>query len=136
MNILFIIKDKIKRLFMKDDKKIYDILDTMNDRIAHIEDAIIDHRNALIKIAKQGNQIVNFLNDVEDLEDMYKMDNVFELSENKENKSFYPEKEVKKYKNLIKLIDEFTEKNKELKEFEEELEKHKDKLTPGQVGES
>ena len=38
--------------------------------------------------------------------------------------------------NVQELIDAYIEKNKSLKEFEEEMKKHKDKLTPGQIGES
>ena len=34
------------------------------------------------------------------------------------------------------LFEEFNSKKEDLKEFEKELKKHKDKLTPGQVGES
>ena len=39
-------------------------------------------------------------------------------------------------KNLKELIDEFMDRHEELKELEEELEKNKDKLTPGQAGEA
>ena len=34
------------------------------------------------------------------------------------------------------MIDEFMEAKNSLKEFEEELKKYKDQLTPGQIGES
>ena len=34
------------------------------------------------------------------------------------------------------LIEELKEKGSELKEFEKELQKNKDKLTPGQIGEA
>ena len=34
------------------------------------------------------------------------------------------------------LVNDFMDKQKDLKEFEEELEKNKDKLTPGTIGES
>ena len=37
---------------------------------------------------------------------------------------------------LKELFDDFKSRKEELKEFEKELKKHKDKLTPGQVGES
>ena len=39
-------------------------------------------------------------------------------------------------KNIRELIDEFMDKHQELKELEEELQKNKDKLTPGQMGEA
>ena len=34
------------------------------------------------------------------------------------------------------IIDDILERQSDLKEFEDELKKHKDKITPGQVGES
>ena len=37
---------------------------------------------------------------------------------------------------LKDIIDDILERQDSLKEFEEELKKHKDKITPGQVGES
>ena len=37
---------------------------------------------------------------------------------------------------LKELVEEYMDKAKDLKEFEEELKKNKDKLTPGQIGES
>ena len=37
---------------------------------------------------------------------------------------------------LRSMLEEFMDKHSELKEFEDELKKHKDKLTPGQIGES
>ena len=37
---------------------------------------------------------------------------------------------------LKELFEDFNSRKNELKEFEKELQKHKDKLTPGQVGES
>ena len=41
-----------------------------------------------------------------------------------------------KMQELKELVEEFMDKQQDLKEFEEELEKNKDKLTPGQIGES
>ena len=37
---------------------------------------------------------------------------------------------------MKELIDDILERQDSLKEFEKELKKHKDKITPGQVGES
>ena len=37
---------------------------------------------------------------------------------------------------MKKLVDDILKKTQDLKDFEEELKKHKDKLTPGQMGES
>ena len=46
------------------------------------------------------------------------------------------EERVKKTEGLKALIDDILDRHEELKEFEKELKKHKDKITPGQVGES
>ena len=37
---------------------------------------------------------------------------------------------------LKDIIDDIIDKHKDLKEFDDELEKYKDKITPGHVGES
>ena len=37
---------------------------------------------------------------------------------------------------LKDIIDDIVERHSDLKEFEDELKKHRDKITPGQVGES
>ena len=46
------------------------------------------------------------------------------------------EERVKRTEGLKELIDDILDRHKDLKEFEDELKKHKDKITPGQVGES
>ena len=43
---------------------------------------------------------------------------------------------MKRFENLKEVLDKFMSKRNDLVEFEEELKKHKDKLTPGQVGEA
>ena len=47
-----------------------------------------------------------------------------------------PTIESGKIKDLKELLDEYMDKHKDLKELEEELEKNKDDITPGQIGES
>jgi len=50
-----------------------------------------------------------------------------------------PEEEqqrIKKAKELKEVLNEFMDKRKDLKEFEKELKKNKDMLTPGQVGDA
>ena len=106
---------------------------SMNDRIAHIEDAIMDYREILIKLVKQSNQIVKFLKDVDiDADDI-------EYEIKSETVSLPIGKisvDIDKYEAIKKLIDKYIANNKDLKEFEEELKKYKDDITPGQVGES
>ena len=38
--------------------------------------------------------------------------------------------------NLKELLDEYIDKHEDLKEFEKELKKHKDEITPGTIGEA
>ena len=45
-------------------------------------------------------------------------------------------KKMKKAEELKEVLDEFMDKRKDLKEFEKELKKNKDMLTPGQVGDA
>ena len=39
-------------------------------------------------------------------------------------------------RHIKELLDEYMAKHKDLKEFEEELKKHRDDITPGEIGES
>ena len=58
------------------------------------------------------------------------------LSSYEENVIFNSEMGEEKVKKLQKFMDDFMERKEELKEFEEELKKHRDKLTPGQIGDA
>ena len=107
----------------KDNIRIKKVLEDMSYAINHIEDMMADNRAVIIKLVKQTNQIVKFLKDiqfdvVEDYDDKYLNDD---------------EKRIIEYRSLL---DSIRDQSKDLQEFEEELEKHKDKLTPGQIGES
>ena len=46
------------------------------------------------------------------------------------------ERKMQRFENLKEVLEEFMDKRQDLIEFEKELKKHKDQLTPGQVGES
>tara|TARA_Y100000004_G_scaffold74642_1_gene83868 strand:- start:255 stop:626 length:372 start_codon:yes stop_codon:yes gene_type:complete len=117
-------------------ESIKQILIDMDDRLKHIEDITADNRSIIVKLVKQSNQIVEFLKDLEietvngDFEDIgiYEDGNRWNVDIDKDR--------LKKYESVKELVSEFMERAEELKEFEEELKKHKDKLTPGQVGES
>jgi len=106
-------------------KEIYKDIDA---RLTHLEDATLDNREILIKLIKQGNQIVQFLKDVEveNVDDYMDYPIPIELDSERDRKS----------RSIKDLIDEYLTRNKDLIEFEKELKKHKDKLTPGLVGES
>ena len=103
-----------------------EMLEMIDAKINHIEDITADNRAIIIKLVKQNNQIVEFLKqiDIEDVTDEYS------------DISFTKKEDSEKIKKVQELLEEFKSTSKDLKEFEEELKKHKDKLTPGQVGES
>ena len=106
------------------------VLQDMSFSLNHIEDIMADDRELLVKLVKQNNTIVDYLKQLEiDIVDDYENSMVSELSEEEQKK-------IKKAKELKEVLDDFMAKKKDLKEFEEELKKNKDMLTPGQVGES
>ena len=96
-------------------------------RLTHIEDMEADNRALIVKLVTQGNTIVEFLKQLDSEELPIEED-------------FYPSKSIvsdnNKGRDIKELISEFMEKREELKEFEDELRKHKDKITPGQIGEA
>ena len=108
-----------------------EMLEMIDAKINHIEDITADDRALLIKLVKQNNTIVKFLSqiEIEDITDDFEDIGVPALSQEERNRS-------EKLVELKGLLNEFMDKQQDLKEFEEELKKHKDKLTPGQVGES
>ena len=107
---------------------IKELLANIDARISHIEDIEADNREIIIKLVKQGNQVVNFLKDLEIQE--VEVENAFELP------SIDKEKNKNKFKELKELIEEFMDKRKDLEELEEELKKHKDDIVPGKIGEA
>tara|TARA_Y100001963_G_scaffold105294_1_gene145346 strand:+ start:1326 stop:1679 length:354 start_codon:yes stop_codon:yes gene_type:complete len=106
------------------------VLQDMSYSLNHIEDIMADDRELLVKLVKQNNTIVNYLKQME-IEVVGDYEDVLQPPLSKEE-----EKKIKKFENLKAVLDEFMSKRKDLIEFEKELKKHKDQLTPGQVGES
>ena len=111
------------------DSTLHELLLMMDARLKHIEDISADNRAIIVKLVKQSNQIVQFLKtlelEVSDLE--------YEIEE---PPSFGVNLSKDKLLELKELFDDFKSRKNELKEFEKELKKHKDKLTPGQIGET
>ena len=105
-----------------------EMLQMIDAKIEHIEDITADNRAIIVKLVKQNNQIVEFLKQIqiEDVTDDY-ADLSFQVDTSKVSEKMLELKE---------LVNQFKDKHKDLKELEEELQKHKDKLTPGQIGES
>ena len=127
-----------KTIETKNDKKdkisIIEVIQDIDYRLTHLEDMQMDNRELIVKLVKQGNTIVEFLKDFKieeiDPEDL-KLDMGMGLPPLPDN-----EERVKRTEGLKELIDDILERHADLKEFEDELKKHKDKIVPGQVGES
>ena len=121
------------RVVMAKEKKeirLEKVLQDMSHSLNHIEDIMADDRQLLVKLVKQNNTIVDYLKQLEvDIVEDYEAGVMSEYSEEEKKK-------MKKAKELKEVLDDFMAKKKDLKEFEEELKKNKDMLTPGQVGES
>ena len=118
----------------KDKLSIIEVIQDIDARLTHLEDIQMDNRELIVKLVKQGNTIVEFLKDFKieeiDPEDL-KLDMGMSLPPLPDN-----EERVKRTEGLKELIDDILDRHADLKEFEDELKKHKDKITPGQVGES
>ena len=114
----------------KKEIRLEKVLQDMSHSLNHIEDIMADDRELLVKLVKQNNTIVDYLKQLEvDIVEEYENELVSDLSEEEK-------KRMKKAKELKEVLNEFMDKRKDLKEFEKELKKHKDMLTPGQVGDA
>ena len=147
MKLLFIIRRLFGELFMKTkeatditETTLHDVLLLMDSRITHIEDTMVDVREIMVKLVKQGNQVVVFLKQLEnDVDERYSEQyetippSFEEFSKDRLNKNIDDSERIQEIQDIV---DNLIEKNRELKELEEELEKNKDKITPGLHGES
>ena len=116
----------------KDKISIVEIIQDIDTRLTHLEDMQMDNRDLIVKLVKQGNTVVEFLKDfqIEELDpkDLEIGMSLPPLPDNEER--------IKRTESLKELVDDIIDRHADLKEFEDELKKHKDKITPGQVGES
>ena len=116
----------------KDKISIVEIIQDIDARLTHLEDIQMDNRELTVKLVKQGNTVVEFLKDfqIEELnsEDLEIGMSLPPLDGNEER--------ISRTKGMKDLIDDILERQSDLKEFEDELKKHRDKITPGQVGET
>tara|TARA_R100000808_G_C2025169_1_gene71549 strand:+ start:136 stop:483 length:348 start_codon:yes stop_codon:yes gene_type:complete len=114
-----------------DREELYENLQDIDAKITHLEDATLDIREIMIKLVKQGNQIVKFLNgfEVDDVTDEY-------VSKSPLGVGFANKDKDDKFRAMKDLVDDYLSKQKDLAEFEKELKKNKDQLTPGIQGES
>ncbi len=114
----------------KKEIRLEKVLQDMSHSLNHIEDIMADDRALLAKLVTQNNTIVDYLKQLEiDVVEEYENSLVSELSEEEQ-------KNIKKAKELKEVLNDFMDKRKDLKEFEKELKKNKDMLTPGQVGDA
>ena len=118
----------------KDKISIVEIIQDIDSRLTHIEDIYLDNRELIVKLVKQGNTVVEFLKDFQ-IEPIDAADLEMEMG-----MSLPPldsnEKRIDRTTAMKELIDDMLERHEDLKEFEDELKKHKGKITPGQVGEA
>ena len=117
---------------IKTEKTLIDIIQDINFRLTHLEDMEADNRKLMVKLVQQGNTMVQFLQqfNVEEIdpEDL--------MVEKLPELPFLDEDRVARTEGLKDLIDDIIDKHKDLKEFEDELKKYRNEITPGQVGES
>ena len=111
---------------------LHELLTSINARLGHLEDIEADNRDIIFKLVKQGNQIVKFLSKIE-IEDV--TDDFDELMPPTLSSEADIERS-ERIQHIKELVEEYMSKQKGLKEFEEELEKHKEEITPGTIGES
>ena len=110
-----------------------EMLKMIDAKVEHLEDICADDRTFIIKLVKQTNEIVKFLRNLEiDASEQYEIEAPQTFGDGIDRDEL-SEKRMLEVKELLK---EFKSKSSALQEFEEELKKHKDQLTPGQVGEA
>ena len=127
----------LKRLLDMEEKKhntetIKELFLNINDRIDSIEYTIVDHRDLLVKLVNQSNQIVKLLSEVQ-IEDIT---DEFTDTQMHTKLPQLSDEEMLRIKNMSRLVKEVISKDNDLKELEEELEKVKELITPNQVGEA
>ena len=115
----------------KKDIKLKKVLQDMSHSLNHIEDIMADDRELLVKLVKQNNSIVEFLKQVQIDDVTAEYEDIMQEPLTEEE-----ERRMQKAQELKEVLEDFMAKKNELKEFEKELKKNKDMLTPGQVGES
>tara|TARA_B100000131_G_scaffold218025_1_gene209541 strand:+ start:1538 stop:1933 length:396 start_codon:yes stop_codon:yes gene_type:complete len=129
-NIFKIIKNFFTSSTIHNKEVLYK-LQIMDARLMHMEDAILDYRNILIRLVKQGNSIVEVLKEIN-----APFDDNFEIELVAKKEADMISKQSERQQWLQELAKTFETKIKKLSELEKELEKYKDQITPGQVGES
>ena len=113
----------------KDKISIIEVIQDIDARLIHLEDTQMDNRDLLVKLVKQGNKIVKFLNQFEVAEINPEEIGLPELPD-------LPISNIERTERLKDVIDDLITRHQDIEEFEKELEKYKNEITPGQVGEA
>ena len=117
---------------IKTKRNLIEIIQDIDFRLTHLEDIETDNRKLIVKLVQQGNTMVEFLKqfDIEEFDpeefEMGLLPDLPSPNEERMNRTIA----------LKELIDDIIEKQDSLREFEKELKKYKNEITPGQVGES
>jgi len=110
-----------------------EMLKMIDAKVSHLEDICADDRAFIIKLVTQTNQIVKFLQNLElDIDEQYGIEAPSSFTDVIDRNELSDRRMIE----VKELLEEFRAKSGDLKEFEKELKKHKDKLTPGQVGDA
>lgn len=113
---------------------IKEIIEDIDFKLTHLEDIEADNRKLITKLVKQGNTIVNFLKQFEVTEiDPAEIGVGVELPELPDLVELHG---IERTERLKELVDELIDRHKNMEEFEKEIEKYKDDIVPGQIGES
>ena len=106
------------------------ILLDLDVKISHIEDIEADNRSIIVKLVKQNNEIVKFLQILQvDIleEEALGSDNDFLNTSGLSSE---------KLKDISEMVEQYKEQSTDLVELEKELKKLSDQITPGQAGEA
>ena len=113
-------------------RNLIEIIQDIDFRLTHIEDAEADNRKLIVKLVQQGNTMVEFLKQfqVEEIDPAE-----LEIGMGLPPLPDYEDR-MERTVAIKELIDDILDRHADLKEFEDELKKHRDQITPGQVGET
>ena len=100
---------KVKAADKINDSTLHEILLMMDARLKHIEDIEADNRDIIIKLVKQGNQIVKFLSNIE-LEVEEDFDELMPPTLSKAD-----EERSERIQHIKELVEEYMSKQKGLK---------------------
>ena len=89
------------------DMTLKEVFESINARLGHLEDICADNRAIIVKLVKQGNQIIEYLKQLEievlEEEPMMSIDNDISLnpSDAKREERLQSIKEIKLYENIV-----------------------------------